>query len=160
MSTFFYFLAEPLLSTIYWCAILFIINTNVICSDLGDTVCYVENSQDSNELTLRMHPWWISLLIPGLIFDLTFTYFFRNPVVAARVTVKPNIIGFVDPNKGQDILHMRGIVTPMQHLGDPSDKPITGLNRPASPAGLSVRSNNSSRRGSAADLGKKPLISN
>ena len=141
MSTFLYFLAEPLLSTIYWCAILFVIDTNVICFDLGDTVCYVENSQDSNEFTSRMHPWWITLLIPGLIFDLTFTYFFRNPVVAARVSTKPQKIEFADPNKGQDTAHLRGIDNQVQHLGNSLDKPITGLNRPASPSGRSARSN-------------------
>lgn len=148
-----YFCVEPLLSTIWWCMLLYALDTNSICSKLGSDVCEdVSGKQLPYDYTRRMHPWWIVLIIPGLIFDCIFLWVFRRPTVTERdhaeiqvmlATVKaerggPSVGGVglrQGPREQEDI--------GMANLGklDPEDKQTVGLNRPNS-AG-SVNSNHS-----------------
>ena len=80
-----YFCVEPLLSTIWWCMLLYALDTNEICYELGSDVCEdVSVKQIPYDYTRRMHPWWIVLIIPGLIFDFIFLWVFRRPTVTER----------------------------------------------------------------------------
>ena len=80
-----YFCVEPLLSTLWWCMLLYALDTNDICHKLGSDICEdVSLKQLSYDYVRRMHPWWIVLIIPGLIFDIIFLWVFRKPTVADR----------------------------------------------------------------------------
>ena len=80
-----YFCVEPLLSTIWWCMLLYALDTNSICHELGSDVCEdVAGKQLPYDYTRRMHPWWIVLIIPGLIFDSIFLWVFRRPTVIVK----------------------------------------------------------------------------
>ena len=133
--------------------LLYALDTNSICHELGNDVCEdVSIEQLPYDYTRRMHPWWIVLIIPGLIFDSIFLWVFRKPTVVEREAAEINImlasekssrggpgIGGVGlrqgPREGEDMGGAK--------LGklDPEDKQTVGLNRPNS-AG-SVNSNHS-----------------
>ena len=72
-----YAVVEPIFSSIYWCAILYIMNTNAFCRDMGDNVCDMPDKMVSNDYIIRPYPYWAALLAPGLIFDIIFIYKFR-----------------------------------------------------------------------------------
>ena len=84
---FFYFFVETLLSTFWFCMLLYVLDTNQICHELGTGVCEnVSVKQLPYDYTRRPYAWWIVLLIPGLAFDITFLWVFRRPTVVNRVS--------------------------------------------------------------------------
>lgn len=81
-----YFCVEPLLSTFWICMILYFFNTNSLCHELGSTFCEeVAYNQLPYDYTRRPYEWWIVIIIPGLIFDILFLWFFRKPTIVSRI---------------------------------------------------------------------------
>ena len=78
-GTIIYALAEALFSTVYWILIGFVLDTNNICSKLGDGAC---ESIDKEEIQFddyvrRIDPTWFLLTLPGIAFDCVFVWTFR-----------------------------------------------------------------------------------
>ena len=91
-SVILYFLVEPILCTIWWCILVFALDTNNICSNLGDGYC---EDIDPMELTFdyvrRPHAWLIALIVPGLIFDVMFMWVFRQPTISPSSMRNPSL---------------------------------------------------------------------
>ena len=73
-----YTLFEPFLSTTIWIVILYAIDTNDFCRDMGDSVCDIPDEKVTEDYITRPYPSWLFLLIPGLIFDVIFICVFRS----------------------------------------------------------------------------------
>ena len=144
-GTVFYFLFEPLSTTIYWLCMLYVANTNQSCAILGDGVCEDISGMETSDGSIRRpHAFWVALLIPGLIVDFLFIYAFRRRVEMHKIQPELNILSldrtFV-PKKGGGIGGVgndnRRSLSDQQNLNvnqDGSKKHfITGLNRPVSP---------------------------
>ena len=74
-----YIIFEPILSTTLWIVILYSIDTNDFCRDMGDSVCDMPESElKASEYITRPYYTWLFLLIPGFIFDIIFICIFRT----------------------------------------------------------------------------------
>ena len=149
-----YVLIEPVFCTIFWCCLIFASNTNLSCNELGETFCGGINSQNLLDLDLvrRPHPWWVALVIPGLLFDLAFLYVFRKPVVIIEILPQAILMEPIDGHKrtrhektggigGLGLNHHLPEEHSREHSREIHHNPITGINRPAS--ALSDRSKSS-----------------
>ena len=152
MPTFFYLIVEPIAATIYWCCVLYAMNTNTSCKELGDSVCgeIPADELDNDDYIRRPYAWWIALLVPGLIFDITFVIMFGRPVQMKRVLPDIEVRSLdrtVVPKKGGGIGGV-GIKNEtglgLMRLDSPKSSK-TGINRPVSPG---TRRSNHSPRGS------------
>ena len=86
-----YFLIEPFFSTIYWCCMLFVMNTNEMCSKLGNSICEdIDGKQLPFDYIRRPYPAFLILIVPGLLVDFAFHYIFRKPVTVEKVV--PHIV--------------------------------------------------------------------
>ena len=81
-----YVMVEVVGMTIFYCLVLYGLDTNKICRELGDNYCEdVDFSTASqSDYTRRPEAYWIVLIIPGMIFDIFFIYVFRHPVQGAN----------------------------------------------------------------------------
>ena len=151
MPTFFYLVLEPVGATIYWCCVLYAMNTNKSCQELGDSVCEEVPLGDlDDDYIRRPHAWWIALLTPGLIFDITFVILFGRPVQMKRVMPDIEVRSLdrtVVPKKGGGIggIGVNNETTlRIMRPDSPRRGTLTGINRPVSPG--SRASNHSPRR--------------
>ena len=75
--TMLYILCELVLGTIWWIVILYVLDTNDLCREVSGACNEVETSQLSSDYIVRPKTGWLALLIPGILFDLLFLWFFR-----------------------------------------------------------------------------------
>ena len=142
---------------------LYVVNTNDTCSALGDGFCEdMTGKVITTDYVRRPEPYRVVLLIPGLIFDAVFIFFFRKPIQMGKINMQLQVTPldktFV-PKKGGGIggvgTHNKKGLNNLEPIPgvDPQPKNyITGINRPISPGsrpGSGRSSGRNSSRGSA-----------
>ena len=77
-TVFLYALIEPVLSTTMWIVILYTIDTNDFCREMGDSVCEIPVGNVPKDHITRPYYTWLILLIPGFIFDIIIIIIFTE----------------------------------------------------------------------------------
>lgn len=83
-----YTLVEALFTTSYWLSVILVIDTNHICSQLGDSFCQKNDEVDAlkDGSVRRIDLMWLIMVLPGVCFDFLFIWIFRTPVTVPRVS--------------------------------------------------------------------------
>lgn len=77
-----YFILELVLASLHWIFIVFVYKTNHTCNELGNAFCEDTSGQDlPGDYIRRLHPYWVLIILPGLIFDIFFVIVFRKPIL-------------------------------------------------------------------------------
>ena len=136
-ATFLFGLVETFMCTIYYICMIFAMDTNNICREWED-ICSDELHEHRGADIQRPYALWVLLIIPGLVFDIIFLYYFRYPMKITPQFGQVEIVNTgelkVDHEQNHEGISGGELMLHKAISVDPNDptKPITGLNRPSS----------------------------
>ena len=80
-----YVLIELIFTTSYWVITLYVLDTSGLCYKLGSPACEPADLSMQANYIRRPQMVWVSIIIPGFIFDLIFLYFFSRPLTVIKI---------------------------------------------------------------------------